>query len=353
MPYLLRLHLTDRPGSLGAIATALGAAGVDILALDVVEHTAAGTAVDDIVIDLPDGSMPDTAVSACTAVPGVTVSFVTPYPAGAPLRRDLEVVELMAEKPAAAEHVLASAVPDLFRLAWGVVVDGSGGRARVEHRSIGAPEDDGFVVPWSPLGSTTLLDADPSWAPPGWQDAVLAAAPLAGRDRALVIGRQGNPQVLDSEVARLGYLATLAATLSTTTVAGPGQGASTALGIDHVVLTVRDVERTVRWYRDVLGMRAVTFGNGRRAVQMGATKINLHAVDDPAPAPVARERTPGSGDLCVVVPGPLDEVAEHLRRAGVPVELGPVRRTGARGPMASLYVRDPDQNLVELACYAC
>lgn len=350
MPYLLRLQLTDRPGTLGAIAGALGAAGVDILALDVVEHTPAGNAVDDIVIDLPDGGMPDTAVSACTSVPGVTVSFVTPYPAGAPLGRDLEVVELMAEQPASAERLLTSAVPDVFRLAWGVVLDSSDGAVRVEHRSAGAPLDEGFTVPWLPLAKPTWLETDPAWAPPGWRDAVIAAAPLGGRDRALVIGRYGNPELLDSEVARLGYLATLAATLSTTGRA-ESDGPATAVALDHLVLTVTDVERSVAWYRDVLGMRPISFGNGRRAVQVGTSKINLHAVDDPSHAPVAGHVVPGSSDLCVVVPGPLGDVEHHLQACGVPVALGPVRRTGARGPMTSLYVRDPDGNLVELACY--
>ena len=351
MPYLLRLQLTDRPGTLGAIAGALGRAGVDILALDVIEHDRGGTAVDDIVVDLPDGGMADTAVSACTSVPGVTVAFVTPYPAGAPLGRDLEVVELMAEHPTQAEQVLASAVPDLFRLAWGVVLDGSEGKARLEHRSIGAPGDDGFDAPWLPLASARRIDVDPSWAPPGWSDVLAAAAPLTGRERVLLIGRNQSPPVLDSEVARLGYLATLASTLGTSASVTATDGPASAVAMDHIVLTVHDVERSVAWYGDVLGMQPVTFGNGRRAARLGMSKINFHAVDDSTPAPVAHRRVPGSGDLCVVVPGPTEKVQAHLQRNGVPIEAGPVHRTGARGSMTSLYVRDPDGNLVELGCY--
>lgn len=351
MPYLLRLQLTDRPGSLGAIAVALGRAGVDILALDVVEHTPSGTAVDDIVIDLPAGGMPDAAVSACSSVPGVSVAFVTPYPAGAPLGRDLEIVELMAERPASAEQLLASAVPDLFRLAWGVAIDASGGTARIESRSVGAPGDEGFATPWLPLGAATRLEVDDSWAPPGWSGALAVAAPLAGRDRALVIGRQGGPAVLDSEVARLGYLSTLAATLTTTSPPRQADHAATALALDHLVLTVADVEASVDWYGRVLGMTPVSFGNGRRAAQLGTSKINFHARDDRTPAPVASRPTAGSADLCVVVPGPSVDVTAHLASTGTAVELGPVRRTGARGPMTSVYVRDPDDNLVELASY--
>jgi hypothetical protein len=214
VPYLLRLRLSDRPGSLGAVAGALGASGVDILALDVVEHID-GTAVDELVVDVPPGVMPDTAVSACSGVPGVQVEFVTPYPAGAPLSRDLEVVEQMAAKPDRAEHALAEAVPDLFRLAWGVVVRGVDGLGRVEHASMGAPGQIDVPAPWLPLSRAARVEIDGE-ASSSWTGVLAAAAPLAGHGRALVIGRRGGPAVLDSEVARLGYLATLASTLTST-----------------------------------------------------------------------------------------------------------------------------------------
>jgi hypothetical protein len=211
VPDLLRLRLSDRPGSLGAVAGALGASGVDILALDVIEH-ADGAAVDELVVDVPPGVMPDTAVSACASVAGVQVEFVTPYPAGAPLSRDLEVVEQMAALPTRAEAVLAEAVPDLFRLAWGVVLSSSEGWGRIEHSSTGAPAEATVPTPWLPLSRAQRVELDGS-ASSGWAGALAAAAPLSGRDRTLVIGRYGGPDILDSEVARLGYLATLAATL--------------------------------------------------------------------------------------------------------------------------------------------
>lgn len=350
VPYLLRLHLSDRPGSLGEVAGALGRAGVDILALDVVEHAADGTAVDEMVIDLPGGVMPDSAVSACAGVPGVHVDFVTPYPTGAALSRDLEVVELMSARPGQAEQILVECVPDLFRLAWGVVLASEDGSGTVQHASAGAPEEPRVPTPWLPLAHAQRLTGDP---PPGWSGVLAAVAPLAGRDRTLVIGRYGGPVILDSEVARLGYLATLAGALSTTS--DPTRAAaspSSAVAVDHLVLTVADVERSVAWYHEVLGTPPVTFGNGRRAVQIGSSKINFHSVRDPLPAPVAAHPRPGSGDLCLVVPGPVDDVLAHLADRGVPVEVGPVRRSGARGPMTSVYVRDPDGTLVELACYS-
>ena len=127
--------------------------------------------------------------------------------------------------------------------------------------------------------------------------------------------------------------------------------------IDHVVLTWRDVAATLRFYTEVLGMKEVTFGNDRKALSFGRQKLNLHPlgqVPDPASghvAAIARAPTPGSLDLCFIVAEPLGAVAAHLAACGVPVEEGPVTRTGALGPIRSVYVRDPDGNLVELANY--
>lgn len=120
--------------------------------------------------------------------------------------------------------------------------------------------------------------------------------------------------------------------------------------IDHLVLTVADLDRTIAFYVGVLGMTETTFGSGRKALTFGAHKINLHRhgheLDPKAHAP-----TPGSADLCLVVDDPLEVVLAELAAAGVAVEEGPVERTGARGPIRSVYVRDPDANLVELSNY--
>lgn len=120
------------------------------------------------------------------------------------------------------------------------------------------------------------------------------------------------------------------------------------LRIDHVVLTVTDVERTIAFYERALGMTAVTFGEDRRALSFGDQKVNLHQAGREF-EPKARVPTPGSTDLCFTTDVPLDEVAAHLRSAGIAVELGPVAKTGARRPLRSLYFRDPDGNLVEVA----
>lgn len=123
--------------------------------------------------------------------------------------------------------------------------------------------------------------------------------------------------------------------------------------IDHLVLTCRDMAATIRFYTEVLGMSEVTFGAGRRALVFGRQKINLHAsthaIADVAALPAAP--TPGSADLCLVVDQPLLDVVAHLERHRVPVHEGPVARTGALGPITSVYLRDPDGNLIELSNY--
>ena len=118
--------------------------------------------------------------------------------------------------------------------------------------------------------------------------------------------------------------------------------------LDHVALTVADTEKTVQFYRRVLGMEALTFGPGRRALAFGSGRINLHQMGREF-SPHALWPTPGSVDLCFLTDTPLAEVEAHLRRCGVMIEEGPVSRAGAAGSLQSLYIRDPDGNLVEIA----
>lgn len=120
--------------------------------------------------------------------------------------------------------------------------------------------------------------------------------------------------------------------------------------IDHFVLTVASIEATCAFYCDVLGMEVVTFAGGRRALSFGAQKINLHEVgrefDPKAARPIA-----GSGDFCLIADTPLEQVIVELQAHGIAIEEGPVSRTGATGPIRSVYFRDPDDNLVEIANY--
>ena len=120
--------------------------------------------------------------------------------------------------------------------------------------------------------------------------------------------------------------------------------------LDHLVLTVRDIQTSLSFYTRVLGMKETTFGDGRKALVFGSSKINLHQAGHEF-EPKAAVPTPGSSDLCFVVDDDLDSVQAQLAAAGVAVEIGPVRRTGAVGEMISIYIRDPDQNLIELSKY--
>ena len=118
--------------------------------------------------------------------------------------------------------------------------------------------------------------------------------------------------------------------------------------IDHFVLTVRDVEATCRFYERVLGTPVVTFGEGRRALHFGRQKINLHQAGQEL-APHAQRPVPGSADFCLLTDRPLAEVIAHITARGVDIIEGPVRRTGAAGPLESIYLRDPDGNPIEVA----
>jgi len=117
--------------------------------------------------------------------------------------------------------------------------------------------------------------------------------------------------------------------------------------LDHLVLTVADLEATIDFYTRVLGMQAVTFGEGRKALAFGNQKINLHQAGREF-EPKAERPTPGSADLCFIVVTPLADVIAHLQAQQVAIVEGPVQRTGATGPIRSVYLRDPDQNLIEL-----
>ena len=120
--------------------------------------------------------------------------------------------------------------------------------------------------------------------------------------------------------------------------------------LDHLVLTVKSIDATCAFYSRVLGMSVVTFGGGRKALVFGRQKINLHEAGREF-EPKAARPTPGSGDLCLISAVPLPEVIAHLAHCEVPILEGPVARTGALGPIRSVYFRDPDENLVEISTY--
>jgi catechol 2,3-dioxygenase-like lactoylglutathione lyase family enzyme len=120
--------------------------------------------------------------------------------------------------------------------------------------------------------------------------------------------------------------------------------------IDHIVFTVKDVTVTCAFYERVLGMMVETFGEGRKALCFGAQKINLHQFGNEF-EPKAKAPAPGCQDICLISSIPITEVEKHLSSCGVAVEEGPIKRTGATGPINSIYFRDPDGNLIEISNY--
>jgi hypothetical protein len=212
--YLLRLVLPDRPGSLGAVATALGQVGGDILSLDVIERGPDG-AVDDLVVDLV-GVLPDTLVTAAQSVEGVVVESIRPYQDGADLHRDLELVDEFAADPVHGIDILVGHVPGVFRAGWALLLVQDGDHCHVEVASAGAPDAEDVTWACLPLESARRIAPDEPWVPPTWQamGIELAVAPVGGPDRAVLMGRPGGPRFRASEVLRLAHLAGIAATVA-------------------------------------------------------------------------------------------------------------------------------------------
>jgi hypothetical protein len=207
--FLMRVALPDVPGSLGAVASAMGAVGGDILAVEIVEKRD-GVAVDDFVVGLPPEGLPDSLISSCHALDGVSVEWISRYPEGGGLQSDLETLERMTSDPDNAAETLVSSAPAVFRSQWAVLVELDGaGTARATYSTPMAPDlSSEQLVKLAPFDETHRLDLNGEWIP-GYDDSVVVVAPL-GTARAIVIGRLGGPTYLNSEVARLRHLARLA-----------------------------------------------------------------------------------------------------------------------------------------------
>ncbi|WP_375001193.1 amino acid-binding protein [Aeromicrobium sp. CTD01-1L150] len=213
MAFLLRVELPDVPGSLGSLATALGSAGADIEAIEIVEHRADGVAVDDVLLELPGQVLPDALVTACHELEGVSVHWISRYNAGANLRLDLEAVEAFAAEPDEALERLIDVLPDTFRVDWALALSHEDGRPVMLHGTRNAPVLPDDAATWRALDSPRTLDAVT-----GWDSTVLAgtqAKDREGREFVVVLGRHGGPDFLASELARLGHIASLAASVQT------------------------------------------------------------------------------------------------------------------------------------------
>lgn len=202
MPFLLRVELPDVPGSLGRVASAIGEAGGDIEAIEIIEKRGNGTVVDDVLLETAPGAMPDSVVSACNRLDGVQVIWISRYAAGGSLILDLEAVEELTANPAQARNRLIDLLPATFRADWGARLRrGADGVADVVHRTPAAPEE----FDWVDLERAERLEGDELFE--------IAGAPL-GTGEIVVIGRRGGPAILESEVARLGHLASLAVSIT-------------------------------------------------------------------------------------------------------------------------------------------
>jgi len=202
MPYLLRVELPDIPGSLGRVATAIGMAGGDIEAIEIVEKRhAEGTAVDDVLLETAPNAMPDSIVSACNALDGVQVVWISRYAAGGNLFLDLEAVEELTADPEGSLNRLVELLPVTFRADWGARVSKADG---IVHATAAAPTD----LEWHQMERAALLESPD-------ENAVVAGARL-NKSEIVVIGRRGGPEFLDSELARLAHLVALAMSISRT-----------------------------------------------------------------------------------------------------------------------------------------
>ena len=198
MPYLLRVELPDVPGSLGRVATAIGMAGGDIEAIEIVEKRD-GVAVDDVLLETAPGAMPDSIISACNQLDDVKVVWISRYAAGGNLVLDLEAVEELSADPEGALDRLIDLLPVTFRADWAARVSKGEG---IDYATEAAPSEIG----WTAIARAEHLESDD-------ENAVLIGAKLNKTD-IVVIGRRGGPEFLDSEVARLGHLVGLAMSIS-------------------------------------------------------------------------------------------------------------------------------------------
>ncbi|NRQ49180.1 amino acid-binding protein [Aeromicrobium sp. YC3-14] len=213
MAFLLRVELPDVPGSLGALATALGGAGADIEAIEIVERRSDGKVVDDVLLELPPRVMPDALITACHQLEGVKVDWISRYNAGANLSMDLEAVERFTDDPARAIARLVDVIPETFRTDWAMALERVDGEAHVMAKSSTAPKLVEGATEWLGIRKAKVLREVPEW-----DSMVLAACPARdrrGNGLVVVVGRHGGPEFLNSEVARLGHMVSLAASVQT------------------------------------------------------------------------------------------------------------------------------------------
>lgn len=221
MSYLLRVVVPDRPGMLGALAVSLGAGGADIVSIDVVERYG-GQAIDDIVVELPPGGLPDGLITAARSVEGVTVESLRPFSGTLDTHRELALVEALAGTGFGVAQLLADELPRIFRASWALLIGCPppfDGTSTVLAASTAAPDvlaDEVERFPWCPMRSPTLLDPEDDGVPPVFAllGTEIMGAPMGDPRQVVLVGRAGGPGFLRSELLRLAHLVGIAATVS-------------------------------------------------------------------------------------------------------------------------------------------
>ena len=215
MSYLLRIQLPDEPGSLGYVAAALGEVEGDIRSVDVVDYGANGVVVDDIVVDLPMGLLPDTLITAAQSISGVEVDSIRPFSGSVDRRGQIALLAKFSQHTKNLDRALGDVVdglPQTMTAGWAIVLgEQSDGHWVRRASSTAAPEDNGRTLPEAPIDSPRNLDPDEeTWLPEDWtvMDSSIAATPM-GEGLVLVIGRPGGPDFLPSEVEHLGRIGTI------------------------------------------------------------------------------------------------------------------------------------------------
>jgi len=211
--YLLRLVLPDQPGSLGAVATAIGAAGGDISSVAVVEK-GSDFAVDDFVVSFATDDMHAVAAAA-ESLPGVRIEAFRQVADDVYLPHELDLLDRLVDAGSEALSLVTHQAVQAFLASWALILVGGEGGVVTRNATAGSPVMVWSSLPWLPLGAPMAFDTDEAWFPEKWRhdNVTLAAAPVGDPNVALLIGRRGGPRFRDSEVDRLGHLAHVAATL--------------------------------------------------------------------------------------------------------------------------------------------
>ncbi|KAB1503914.1 amino acid-binding ACT domain protein [Corynebacterium sp. 320] len=214
MSFLMRVRMPDLPGALGLLAAALGTVGGDIRGVDIVGHDETGEVIDDIVVSLPSGRLPDALITAAQEIDGVYVDSIRPYSGTVDRRGQVQMLAGVAERRRQLDHALSIMMKDLpqsMTAGWAIMLKTTPNTHRVA-ASDAAPEDNGRVLDAPPVEEARVLRPErEDWIPPNWSvmDSALAATPVEGTDLILVIGRPGGPDFLLSEVEHLRQVGTI------------------------------------------------------------------------------------------------------------------------------------------------